>query len=169
MNHLSLRRLLELKSVARKGWLRFPIPEGQVESVADHSFGVGLLCWLLCPPELDLAKVLEMSLLHDLPEVITGDITPQDGVGEARKRTDECLAMGDLLRGFERRNRGVELLQEYHLGVTPEARFVKGVDKLEMGLQSLSYEAEHPVDLREFRESARQKVEESGLGEWLRP
>ncbi len=167
MSHLSLRRLLELKAVARKGWLRFPIPADQVESVADHSFAVGLLCWLLCPPELDLGRVLELSLLHDLPEIITGDLTPQDGVELSRKRSDEALAMDKLLRGFPKRDQGCELLKEYQLGLTPEARFVKGIDKLEMALQSLSYEEEHQLDLSEFRESARLKIEEAGLGEWI--
>ena len=162
-----LLSLLALKGVPRTGWTRFPIPAGAVESVADHSFGVALLAWLLCPSELDRARVLEMALVHDLAEVVTGDLTPADGVGESLKKADEEKALSDLLQGFEARDRGLSLLAEYQGAETAEARFVKAVDKLDMGLQSLAYERAFGVDLEEFRESARARLGQAGLLSWL--
>lgn len=44
---------------------------------------------------------------------------------------------------------------EYEEGVTPEARMVKDLDKLEMMQQALVYEKEHGVDLSEFYSSAK--------------
>ena len=44
-----------LKEVPRTGWLDRGIPADETESVADHSFGVALLAWLLIPDELDRA------------------------------------------------------------------------------------------------------------------
>ncbi len=160
----SLRRLLGLKEVLRTGWTRHPIP--RVESVADHSYGVMLLCWLLCPEGLDRGRVLEIALLHDLAEVVTGDLTPADGVANEVKTSDERAALSDLLDGFPGAGRGGEWLLEYQRQSSPEARFVKAVDKLDMALQSQIYEVAFGCDLEEFRVSARPLLQQSGLGEW---
>lgn len=162
-----LLRLLALKGVLRKGWTRFPIPTEAVESVADHSYGVSLLVCLLCPPELDRGKALEMSLLHDLAEVVTGDIIPSDGVPEDIKAKDELSALSSLLEPFGWSEAGLRLLGEYQSQSSPEARFVKAVDKLDMALQSLAYERDFELNLEEFRESARAALTKSGLGVWL--
>jgi putative hydrolases of HD superfamily len=74
----------KLKSVPRTGWLDREVPPLQVESVADHSFGVALLAWgcamqrradgMAINPE----RVLMLAILHDLAEAETGDLTPYD-------------------------------------------------------------------------------------------
>lgn len=163
----ALRRLLALKAVKRQGWTRFPIPE--VESVADHSYGVALLAYLLCPEELDRARVLEIALLHDLAEVATGDITPYDGVSPEKKHSDEIEALAGLLSPLGRGPEELEILCDYQEQRTPEARFVKAIDKLEMSLQSQIYQAEHGQDLSEFRASALQALEKAGLAHWVKP
>jgi putative hydrolase of HD superfamily len=162
-----LLRLLGLKEVPRKGWTRHPIP--RVESVADHSYGAALLAWLLCPSELDRARVLELALLHDLAEVVTGDLIPADGVPDEVKKSEERDALEELLRGFPARERALELLQEYQAQNTAEARHVKAMDRLDMALQSQAYEQAHGVDLKEFRESAHPVLERAGLLDWLKP
>ncbi len=65
-----------LKETPRTGWLDRGIPAEDTESVADHSFGVALLAWLLAPEELDRAGVVELAMVHDLAEAAGGDITP---------------------------------------------------------------------------------------------
>ena len=87
-----LLRCLRLKRVVRAGWTRFPI--GNPESVAAHCWGMGLLALLTCPPELDREKVITLALIHDLAEVIVGDITPLDGVPKDEKR--KINTIGDL-------------------------------------------------------------------------
>lgn len=164
----SLRSLLDLKAVPREGWRRFAIPQASVESVADHSYGVALLVLLLCPPELNRARAVEMALLHDLAEVVTGDILPSAEVAAARKAADELEALRSLSAPLGWQERACELLAEYHAQSSPEARFVKAVDKLDMALQSLSYEEAFEVNLQEFRDSAHPLLVESGLIEWLR-
>lgn len=158
--------MLGLKEVLRKGWTRYPIV--CVESVADHSYGVALLSWLLCPEGLDRGKVLELALLHDLAEVVTGDLTPSDGVPEDLKKGRELEALRELLQGFPYAVQGELVLLEYQTQKTPEARFVKAIDKLEMALQSLLYERAHGCDLAEFRRSAQGLVEKAGLAGWLK-
>nr|MBC8271481.1 HD domain-containing protein [Gammaproteobacteria bacterium] len=47
--------IAHLKHMFRQGWLKREISQSICESVAEHSFGVAMLCLLLLPqrPELD--------------------------------------------------------------------------------------------------------------------
>jgi 5'-deoxynucleotidase YfbR-like HD superfamily hydrolase len=159
----ALTRLLRLKTVAREGWKRHSIPPDRVESVADHSYGVVLLSWLLCPIELDRERVLELALIHDLPEVETGDLTPYSPLSAEQKSRREMDALQQLTDSFAKGIDSMKLLREYQHQETPEARWVKAMDKLEMTLQSLIYEEDFPQDLAEFRESAAPQLRELGL------
>ena len=135
MRSLDLARVaLGLKEVRRSGWVREGHPDA--ESVADHSWSVSLLAVLLCPPELDREKLLIMAILHDLAEVRVGDITPEDGIRPDEKHAMEDSAMAQLLADHP------ELLgiwREAERRESLEARFLKGLDGLEMGLQADRY------------------------------
>ena len=52
----------------------------------------------------------------------------------------------------------VDLFEEYEQGQTPEAKFVKQLDKLDMALQAEIYQADHGISLEEFIESARLRI-----------
>ena len=75
--------------------------------------------------------------------------------------------MATLLEGFEKAERGRDLLAEYQSQSTPEARYVKAMDRLDMALQAQSYERDHGVDLSEFGASARPVLERAELLHWL--
>jgi putative hydrolases of HD superfamily len=74
----------KLKSVPRTGWLDRGLDSHQVESVADHSFGVALLAWVCALQRhaegaaIDPERVLKLAIIHDLAEAETGDSTPYD-------------------------------------------------------------------------------------------
>jgi len=148
-----MKRWLELKSVARSGWVNSGIHSP--ESVAAHSWGMGVLAMYLCPEDLNRQRVLEMCLIHDLPEVIVGDLTPEDDC--STKSEDELAAMNELAPQW------LELFVEYEAQETPESKFVKSMDKLDMALQAMIYR-EQGVNLDEFINSAIQGVEL----EWVR-
>lgn len=140
-----------LKQTTRAGWVLRGI--AQPESVAEHTYRVALLALVLGgkgEPGLDRERCVAMALVHDLGESIVGDITPYDGVAPEEKRRREREAMARLaeLAG----DPGVlALWEEYDAGATPEARWVKELDKLETVVQAAEYQAEHAVDLGEFR------------------
>ncbi len=161
-----LLQLLRLKNVPRTGWTRHPIGAEEIESVADHSFGVILLAWLLCPDHLNKTRVLELALVHDLAEVKVGDLTPHCGVSPSVKRKMEAEALRELTGNLAKRADCARLFEEYQQQESEESRWVKAMDKLEMTLQSLNYEKDHPVDLKEFRLSASEKLKPLGLA-WL--
>lgn len=153
---------LALKDVARAGWLRVGIESP--ESVAAHSWGVAYLVLTLCPPELDRGRALAIAVLHDLGEVRTGDITPHDGVSAEDKRAAETKAVRGLTAPFSHRDELIALWREYEDGTTPEGRFVKACDKLDMALQAQRYRSDD-VDTREFVASALAALDDSSLRE----
>ena len=149
----SVLEWLHLKNVTRAGWVRAGVE--QPESVAAHSWGMSLLALKLCPDDVDLSKVLSLCLIHDLPEVRVGDLTPHDDC--STKAEDERAAMLEMAPFW------VDLFDEYEAGNTPEARFVKQLDKLDMGLQAIVYQRQQDVSLEEFLQSAKKRIADPSL------
>ena len=148
-----LMTYLGLKDVLRQGWVNAGVESP--ESVAAHSWGMAILALKLCPANLNLEHVLKLCLVHDLPEVIVGDLTPQDDV--STKSADERAAMERLAPEW------VSLFDEYENQSTPEAVFVKSLDKLDMALQAKVYMNRSELDLEEFIESARKTLGDHDL------
>ncbi len=158
--------LNHLKQLYRQGWLKRGIPKERCESVADHSFGVAILAlWLGKSeyPKLDLEKVLCMALLHDVGEVYAGDIVPSDGVNADEKYNLEQEAVHHILGKLPDGDWFCQIWEEFEAGETPEARLVKQLDRLEMGLQAAIYRAQNLGDLLEFTQSARQALQDQVL------
>ena len=155
----TLKEALALKGLPRAGWIRAGVRDP--ESVAAHSWGVGWLVLVLCPPHLDRERALAMAILHDLPEVRTGDITPHDGVPTEEKQLAESRAMRSLVASLEEGDYFLELWWEYENGSSPEGRLVKACDKLDMALQAQRYAGEQALDLDEFIDSALARLDEA--------
>lgn len=145
-----LSEMYKLKALPRTGWLRKDVKTP--ESVAAHSWGLTLLAALLTPPGLDRLQVLEIASLHDLAEAEVGDLTPQDGISAGEKHSLETLALDKLSSGLGETGGFLkERFEKYQRSLTPEARFVHALDKLDMALQALSYQREYPqADFGEF-------------------
>ena len=152
----ALGAAFELKSLPRAGWSRVGI--AAPESVAAHSWGMSLLILLLCPEELDRERAMGMAVVHDLAEVIVGDITPHDGVSPHDKALLEREAFIRLTEALPRKQLLRELWEEYEAAQTPTARFVKACDKLDMALQAAVYERTVGADTQEFILSAAQAL-----------
>ena len=183
----------KLKSVPRTGWLDRGLDSRQVESVADHSFGVALLAWACAQQRqaegaaIDPERVLKLALIHDLAEAETGDATPYDPAAipsehdpaarrafletrhsrdpdrRAAKRADEDAAMRTLIAAMPNATRSAlgALWDELHLGESPEARFVKQVDRLETFLQSRLYlDSDPTLPMESFHQEVLETIDE---------
>lgn len=154
--------VLRLKRLRRQGWIDRGVTEP--ESTADHTFGVALLAWLLAreQPEFDAEKVLLLALVHDLPEALAGDVTPFDALRDDAGKIDprqfretpphtdiarqqkfdaEARALDEMLRHLDSDSAATirVLWHEYEMAATPEARFVRQIDKLETLIQADDY------------------------------
>jgi putative hydrolase of HD superfamily len=118
---------------------------------------------MLAPPalaaRLDMAKCMKMCLIHDMAELLVGDITPVDGVPKPEKSRREALTMDyltkSLLVGKDDAAVGEEIRaiwDEYEESKTLESQYVHDVDKMELLLQMMEYEkrADGVLDLGEF-------------------
>jgi putative hydrolase of HD superfamily len=147
-------RIQTLKLLPRTGWLQRGLRN--VESIADHTFGVATLALLVGDlyPELDRGKLLATALLHDMAEALISDLPASASrlLGKAAKHAAEQKAMHELLDGLPLADNYLELWEEYSQRATPEARLVKALDRLEMLAQTLTYERAGARGLSEFWE-----------------
>jgi putative hydrolase of HD superfamily len=144
-----------LKTLYRQGWLRAGIPRDQCESVAEHSMGVAMLSLFLADahfPQLDRTKILLLALLHDFGEIHAGDIVPGK-MSLEEKHELEKAAVERVLAKLPNGREYLAVWEEYEACETPEARLVKQVDRLEMGIQASIYEHENFADLSDFFDS----------------
>lgn len=149
-------RLLTLKYLPRTGWLQ----RGQtnVESIAEHTFGVAMLALLIGDqvPRIDRGRLLAIALLHDMAEVLVGDLpfSARRLFGQSAKHEAERQAMHELLNHLppEQEQEYLELWTEYHNGGSREARLVKLIDRIEMLAQALAYERAGSQVMGEFWE-----------------
>ncbi|KAK5991344.1 5'-deoxynucleotidase hdd1 [Cladobotryum mycophilum] len=149
-----------LKTTKREGWRRFGIDRG--ESISDHMYRMSLIS-MFAPStlakQLDLPKCMKMCLIHDMAELLVGDITPVDGVPKPEKSRRETETMDfltkNLLRGVAGGETGGEIRaiwQEYEDSKTLDSHYVHDIDKIELLLQMVEYEkqAKGQLDLGEF-------------------
>src|SRR3954469_11620991 len=89
-----LRGAERLKTVPRSGWTS----AGQRESVAEHTWRLGLMAMLLYgrTPGIDLARLLKMCLINDLGEAIGGDVpapAQEEGSSKAGQERADLLQL----------------------------------------------------------------------------
>ncbi len=152
-----------LKQLYRQGWLLRGIPAERCESVAEHTFGAALLTMLLAPRDLDPLKTLQMALIHDLGEVYAGDIVPGAGISPQEKHRLEQAGVEKIFAALPEGARYRALWLEFEQGSTPEARFVRQIDRLEMAFQALIYEGQGQADLADFYRSAAAAIDSPDL------
>ena len=114
---------------------------GRQESTADHSWRLCLLAMLLADDleSVDLGRLLQLCVVHDLAEAITGDVpAPCQGAADGRKeREREALRQLCTPLPKELGQRIEALCAEYEAGCSSEGLMAKGLDKIETMLQHL--------------------------------
>ncbi|MEM7052897.1 MAG: HD domain-containing protein [Acidobacteriota bacterium] len=145
--------LQHLDRVPRSGWTLRGVTSP--ESVTEHSWHVLFLVWALGPrvPDLDVARAVEIALVHDLAEVRLGDLPRTAGqyFPPGAKKSAERAVIDDVLAPLPERSR--ELYREYEAGSSAEARLVKACDKLQLMLKATTYETWGSGGLSEFWEN----------------
>jgi putative hydrolases of HD superfamily len=160
----TLIELQRLKRLDRTGWTLRGLPNG-TESVAAHSFGVGVTAMLLADKlisrgiSVDVEKVLRIALLHDWAEVRVGDM-PRTATlyfgSEARKEA-ETAAFSDVVSDVDSaQGLYASLYTDYEHRSSLEARLVKAADVLDLLVQVLALERAGARGLDEFWEIAEQ-------------
>jgi putative hydrolase of HD superfamily len=134
-----------LKKIKRTGWVVQGVED--VESVAEHSWRVAMLALFFAKDlELDELKLVKMSLIHDLGEVIIGDVKWEQGkkviASQEIKHQDEEKAIKQLFKDNPSFIKYINLWKEFNEQKTKAAKIVKEFDKLEMVIQAFEYQKE---------------------------
>jgi len=104
------------------------------ESVAEHSFRVAVIAYLLAKnePKADMQKVVLMSLFHDFHEARTGD---HNYVNKRYVTVNENKAVNDLARKLSFGQEIVSLIDEFNSRKTLEAQLSQDADQLDFILE----------------------------------
>jgi putative hydrolases of HD superfamily len=145
-----LRVTEKLKTTYRSGFTS----DGQRESVAEHTWRICMMAVVLAPhfPDVDFAKLVKICIVHDLGEIVGGDVPAPE---QARRRAENPTASKavderrDLLTLVDSlpepiATEIVSLWDEYEAARTPEAKLAKALDKLETIMQHT--QGENPAD-----------------------
>ena len=102
------------------------------ETDADHVVMLALVACELSPAGLSQPKIAEFAIVHDLVEAYAGDTqTLQiDAAGRAAKDARERAALERLRVEFGAHSWIVFMIEEYERQASPEARYVKLLDKV---------------------------------------
>ncbi|HSX34438.1 MAG TPA: HD domain-containing protein [Candidatus Saccharimonadales bacterium] len=107
---------------------------GRYENDAEHSWSVALVAAALAPqidPKLDVGKICQFAIVHDLVEVHAGDTSNfADDAVKATKDSREEAALHKLKKDLPALPWIPATIKEYEAQTTIEAQFVKSVDKL---------------------------------------
>lgn len=111
-------------------------PKAVKENVAAHMYSVSFICLLLKEkhPELDSSRMLEMSIVHDLEECMTGDVMGnfKDMHPEVREALDKAAEefLKYVLGKLDNKDSIKRIWREYKDQLSNEAKFVKIADIL---------------------------------------
>jgi len=135
----------QLKKLPRAGWLLTGI--ASPESVADHSFRVAVLAYVIAVQEgANPERAAALGLFHDFPETRTGDVP---SVGKPYVRTtdpNQVIAEQTAALPPGLAEHITSLVAEHESAKTPDAtlesRCSRDADKLELLLQAREYQAQ---------------------------
>ncbi len=135
----------QLKYKIRSGWDKshWNISNERIESIAEHVYGTCILAISLDSEfkcNINLSKVLKMLIVHELGEVVIGDITPFDNVSPEEKLKLEHEAIVNVIGDLLKKEEIISLLLEFDENKSKEAIFAHHCDKLEADIQSKVYQ-----------------------------
>ncbi|WP_366517389.1 HD domain-containing protein [uncultured Ruminococcus sp.] len=142
--------------------------KGRTESVAEHSWRVSLMAFLLKHEftDIDMSKVIEMCLIHDLGECFTGDIPTFDKTDSDRAEEEVLLKKWVDKLPSEVSEELSMLFSEMDKKETKEAKLYNALDKLEALIQH----NESPLDTWSENEKELNKTyafDKVFFSEWL--
>ena len=130
-----LRAAEQLKNTTRTSWTS----SGAQETVAAHTWRLCLMSLLFERnfPDVDIAKLIKICIIHDLGEAIGGDISAVEQQHRPAKAEQERADLLALLAPLPMHLRDdiTALWDEYEAASSREAMLAKALDKLETIMQ----------------------------------
>jgi putative hydrolase of HD superfamily len=121
------------------------LSDGTPENDAAHIFKLAFLVMLVYPylqHKYDYSKLLELALVHDIVEGVTGDCPRSAQVANPQRKTEKEKNERAAIESYRQMlpppldERIYNLFMEYESKATPEALLVSALDKLEANYQA---------------------------------
>ncbi|KPJ73081.1 hypothetical protein AMJ48_02450 [Parcubacteria bacterium DG_74_1] len=184
----------KLKKVHRKGITFYGVKNP--DSATDHAYRMAMMVWVLGKEKkINIERALKIALIHDVCKILTGDITPYDGLlPKNKKKRDQFVRRWRRLLLYEKEKRCAEkfkkecralkkltsklppkikreiqsIWMDYHKGKSPEAKFVCQLDVVENLLEALEwYKKNKKFPTKPWWEHAEEVIDDSTLLEFL--
>ena len=164
----------QLKYKIRSGWdeKHWNVSKERIESIAEHIYGTCILALSIdseFDTHLDIGKVIKMLVLHELGEVVIGDITPFDNITPEEKMEKEHAAIKEVLGDLIKKEEYFALLLEFDEKKTKEAIYAYHCDKLDADIQAKVYQdmgCQKSIDMQEnnvvFKSKKVQQIVQDG-------
>ena len=115
--------------------------DGAPQAVAAHSWNMALMAMVLKPylkNPVNMERVYELCMLHDLPEAIAHDVPLHEQTDEVRvkKHVDEIIAINRIVRLLDSDEIRARF-EEYEARISAESKLVKALDVLDTGVQHM--------------------------------
>lgn len=122
-----------LKNNTRHSWTS----TGRHESVAEHSWRMTLMAYFIKDefPDVDIDKVIQMCMFHDLGEAFTGDIPTFEKNKNDEDNETALLNEWIKLLPYPYNNKLKLLFDEMEAQETIESKIYKALDKMEVLIQ----------------------------------
>lgn len=186
----------KLKDVKRKGVAFYGVKNP--DSATDHTFRSAMMAWVFgkMKKNLDVEKVIKLTLIHDIYKIYLGDATPYAGLlPKDKKKRAEFVKRWRRLRLIRKEQRykkkygkqyevfrklfknlpqelkkeAVNLQEDYTKRLTPESKFVAQIDLLEDLLEALEqYKKNKKFPTRPWWEHADEMVDDPVLLKFLK-
>ncbi len=129
----ALRIAERLKDATRHCYTK----NGRHESVAEHSWMMTLMAYFMKDefPEVDMDKVVQMCIIHDLGECFTGDIPTFDKTKAHEENEENLLYSWVRTLPENYANEMIALYEEMAERKTIESKIYKAIDGLEALIQ----------------------------------
>lgn len=168
-----LKTVGKSKRLLRSGFVREKVVGP--ESVAEHSFRTGVIAMVLSDKvgnNLNKDKLIKMALIHDIGEIITGDVVVQRGevidlTLRDSKEEQERIGIKEIFNQIQEGEIYAEIFEEMIARKSPEAKIFWQFDKLDLAITALEYEEEQNKQLDEFFLDANTHMKEPLLKEIL--
>lgn len=185
----------KLKRVKRKGISFYGVKTP--DSATDHTYRIAIMVWILGKgKKINLEKALKIALIHDICKILTGDITPYDGLlPKNKKERDEfvrrwrrfplnkkekiCVAKFkkeysalkkltvELPKKLKKEIKNIWL--DYQKGGSSEAKFVLQLDMVENLLEALEWHKKNKkFPTKPWWEHADEVIDDSTLLKFLK-
>ncbi|MBD3405324.1 MAG: HD domain-containing protein [Candidatus Lokiarchaeota archaeon] len=139
-----IMRIDDLKQIIRQTLL---ISDRRQENDAEHSWHLATMAILLqeySNVEVDLLRVVQMVLIHDIIEIEAGDTFCYDKEGQIDKKAREIEAANKIFTKLpsDQAIHFRKLWDEFETTLTPEAKFAAALDRLQPLLQNFRTDGE---------------------------